>query len=75
MPKRLVQLEGNPLFDLASYARPGSTRRDHLSHQETEHISLTVRGAPEVMVKVLTRGGQGIKCCATIKVRVARQSR
>jgi len=31
MPKRLVQLEGKPLFDLASYARPGSTRRDRLS--------------------------------------------
>ena len=61
MPKRLIQLEGNPLFDLASYARPGSSRRDHLSPQETEHISLTVRRAPEVMVKVLTRGGQDLK--------------
>jgi hypothetical protein len=61
MPKRLVQLEGNPLFDLASYARPGSSRRDRLSPQETEQISLTVRRAPEVMVKVLNRGGQDLK--------------
>jgi hypothetical protein len=61
MPKRLIQLEGNPLFNLASYARPGSSRRDHLSSEETEQISLTVRRAPEVVVKVLNRGGQDLK--------------
>jgi hypothetical protein len=61
MPKRLVQLEGKPLFDIASYARPGSTRRDRLSPVETEQITLTVHRAPEVMVKVLTRGGQDLK--------------
>src|ERR1700733_527683 len=61
MPKRLIQLEGKPLFDLASYARPGSSRRDHLSPEEIEQITLTVRRAPEVMVKVLTRGGQDLK--------------
>jgi predicted transcriptional regulator len=61
MPKRLIRLEGNPLFDLASYARPGSSRRDHLSPQEIEQISLTVQRAPEVMVKVLTRGGQDLE--------------
>ena len=61
MPKRLVQLEGRPLFDLASYARPGSSRRDRLSPEEIGQISLTVRRAPEVMVKVLTRGGQDLK--------------
>jgi hypothetical protein len=61
MPKRLVQLEGTPLFDLASYARPGLSRRDRLSPEEIEQITLTVRRAPEVMVKVLTRGGQDLK--------------
>ena len=61
MPKRLVRLEADPLFNLWSYARPGSSRRDHLSPEETEQISLTVRRAPEVMVKVLTRGGQDLK--------------
>jgi predicted RNA-binding protein YlqC (UPF0109 family) len=61
MPKRLVQLEGRPLFDVASYARPGSSRRDRLSLAEIEQITLTVRRAPEVMVKVLTRGGQDLK--------------
>jgi predicted RNA-binding protein YlqC (UPF0109 family) len=61
MPKRLIQLEGRPLFDIASYARPGSSRRDRLSPEEIEQITLTVRRAPEVMVKVLTRGGQDLK--------------
>ena len=61
MPKHLIQLEGKPLFDIASYARPGSSRRDRLSPEEIEQITLTVRRAPEVMVKVLTRGGQDLK--------------
>ncbi len=61
MPKHLIQLEGRPLFDIASYARPGSSRRDRLSPEEIEQITLTVRRAPEVMVKVLTRGGQDLK--------------
>lgn len=61
MPKHLIQLEGRPLFDIASYARPGSSRRDRLSPEELGQITLTVRRAPEVMVKVLTRGGQDLK--------------
>jgi hypothetical protein len=28
MPKHLIRLEGEPLFNLWSYARPGSSRRD-----------------------------------------------
>ena len=50
-----------PLFDLASYARRGPGRRDHLSPGEIAQISRTVRRAPEVMVKVLSRGGQDLK--------------
>jgi hypothetical protein len=61
MPKRLIRLEGEPLFNLWSYARPGSSRRDRLSPPEVEQITLTVRRTPEVMVKVLTRGGQDLK--------------
>lgn len=61
MPKRLLQLEGQPLFDLVSLAGPGSTRRDRLAPSQIEQITLTVRRAPEVMVKVLTRGGQDLK--------------
>jgi hypothetical protein len=47
----------DPLFDLASYARKGPGRRDHLSLGEIAQISRTVRRVPEVMVKVLSRGG------------------
>jgi hypothetical protein len=62
MPKRLIDAGGaQPLLDIASYARRGPGRRDHLSHDEIELITRTVRRTPEVMVKVLSRGGQGLK--------------
>ena len=61
MPRRLVDLGAKPLFDVASYARRGPGRRDHLSQDEVELISRTVRRTPEVMVKVLSRGGQDLK--------------
>lgn len=60
MPRRPISLEGRPLLDIASYARRGPGWRDRLSPEEIEHISLTVHRTPEVMVKVLTRGGQDI---------------
>jgi Relaxase/Mobilisation nuclease domain len=50
-----------PLFDLASYARRGPGRRDRLSPDEIAQITRTVRRAPEVMVKVLSRGGKDLK--------------
>lgn len=52
MPTRELQ------FDLFSYARRGPGRRDHLTPAEIEQISRTVDRAPEVMVKVLSRGAQ-----------------
>jgi len=61
MPTRLIDLGARPLLDIASYARRGPVRRDHLSHDETELIERTVRRTPEVMVKVLSRGGQDLK--------------
>ena len=61
MSKRLMRLEGKPLFDIFSYARQGSSWRDRLSPEEIEQITLTAHRAPEVMVKVLTRGGQDLK--------------
>jgi hypothetical protein len=60
MPKRLIDLGAKPLLDVASYARPGPDRRDRLSHDEIELIARTVRRTPEVMVKVLSRGGQDL---------------
>ena len=41
--------------------RRGPGRRDRLSHDEIELIARTVRRTPEVMVKVLSRGGQDLK--------------
>lgn len=52
---------GRPLLDIASYARRGPGNRDRLSPEEIELISRTVRRTPEVMVKVLSRGGQDLK--------------
>jgi hypothetical protein len=48
-------------FDLVSYARRGPGRRDHLSPEEIAQVARTVRRTPEVMVKVLSRGGQDLK--------------
>jgi hypothetical protein len=61
MPKQLIDLGAKPLLDVASYARRGPARRDRLSHDEIELIARTVRRTPEVMVKVLSRGGQDLK--------------
>ena len=62
MPKRTVDLpRGEPLLDIASYARRGPGRRDRLSPAEIEQIERTVRRVPEVLVKVLSRGGQDLK--------------
>lgn len=51
MPRRLIDLQrGQPLLDIASYARRGPGAR--LSPPELELISYTARRTPEVMVKV-----------------------
>jgi len=62
MPRRLIEVGGaKPLLDIASYARPGPGRRDHLSRDEMEFIARTASRTPEVMVKVLSRGGHDVK--------------
>src|SRR5438477_7690559 len=61
MPRRLIDLGARPLLDISSYARRGPGRRDRLSRDEIELISRTVRRTPEVMVKVLSRGGQDLQ--------------
>jgi hypothetical protein len=61
MPRRLIDLGAKPLLDVASYARLGPRRRDRLSHDEIELVARTVRRTPEVMVKVLSRGGHDLK--------------
>jgi hypothetical protein len=60
--RQLIDMGGaTPLLDIASYARRGPGRRDRLSPAEIELIARTVNRTPEVMVKVLTRGGQNLK--------------
>jgi hypothetical protein len=56
---------GRPIFDVSSYARRGPGRRDRLTAAEIDQVRSTVGRAPEVMVKVLTRG-------ATSMAQVAR---
>ena len=61
MPRRPINFRGEPLLDVASYARRGPGRRDRLSPGEIERVARTVRRTPEVMIKVLSRGGQDLK--------------
>ena len=61
MPRRPINLAGQPLLDIGSYARRGPGRRDRLSPAEIDLIARTVRRTPEVMIKVLSRGGQDLK--------------
>lgn len=53
MPKRIVDLRSqHPLLDIASYGRRGPDRRLTLTPGQIAHASRTVRGVPEVMIKV-----------------------
>ena len=62
MPKQLINIRaGVPFLDIASYARRGPGHRDRLSPAEVEQIARTVRRTPEVMVKVLSHGGQDLR--------------
>jgi hypothetical protein len=49
------QTYSEPLFDIFSFARRGSGRRDRLSPGEIQQVARTVRRTPEVMVKVLSK--------------------
>jgi predicted transcriptional regulator len=50
-----------PLLDLTSYARRGPAEQLQLTPEEIHLIGRTVRRTPEVMVKVLTKGGGDLK--------------
>jgi hypothetical protein len=52
MPKRLFELRGEPLLEIASYGRRGPASNLQLTPTEIERIARTVARAPEVMVKV-----------------------
>jgi hypothetical protein len=61
---RVSGLHGQPLLDIASYARRGPGHRDRLSPEEIAHISRTVRRTPEVMVKVLSKDSNNLRSVA-----------
>lgn len=57
MPKLRISIQGGkPLFDIASYARRGPGRRDRIPQSDLALAARTARRAPEVMVKVLSKG-------------------
>lgn len=60
MPNLMSDVRGRPLLDIASYARRGPGRRDRLSPAEVQQIGRTVSRTPEVMIKVLSQGGQNL---------------
>lgn len=61
---RVSGLHGQPLLDIASYARRGPGRRDRLSPEEIAHLGRTVRRTPEVMVKVLSKDSNNLRSVA-----------
>jgi relaxase-like protein len=63
MPKRSFSIpKGEPLLDVASFGRGGPHGAiGNLTPEQIEHIRLTVRRAPEVMVKVLPRATNDLK--------------
>ena len=53
MAKRVVDLRSQgPLLDLVSYGRRGPAHRPALTQAEVAHANRTVRGVPEVVIKV-----------------------
>jgi hypothetical protein len=65
MPRHLIEVgAGRGWLDIGSYARRGPGQRDRLSPAEIETITRTVHRTPEVMVKVLNRGGQNLGAVA-----------
>jgi Relaxase/Mobilisation nuclease domain len=55
---------GERWLDIGSDARPGPGRSDRLSPGQIEVIARTVHRTPEVMIKVLNRGGQNLGAVA-----------
>lgn len=52
MTKRVVDLRSTPLLDVASYGRRAPAHRPALTQAEVAHAMRTVRGVPEVVIKV-----------------------
>jgi hypothetical protein len=64
VPKRLFDLRDQvPLLDIVSYGRRAPGTRPTFSSAERDYIGRTVRGTPEVMIKV-SGGGQSVGAVA-----------
>lgn len=61
MAKTFRLPKGEPLLDIASYARGGSRAADRLTPALMGHVRRTVHRVPEVVVKVLPRGSNDLK--------------
>ena len=60
MTRRLADTGPREWLDIGSYARHGPSQRDRLSSAQVAFIARTVRRAPEVMIKMLNRGGRDL---------------
>jgi len=61
MPRHPINLGGGTRWlDLGSYARYGPARRDRLSSAHIAFIARTVRGTPEVMIRMLNQSGRDL---------------
>jgi len=61
MAKTFRLPKGEPLLNIASYARGGPRAADRLTPSQIEQIRLTVNRAPEAVVKVLPRSSADLK--------------
>ena len=65
MPRLHINVGGGTgWLDLESYARQGPGRRDRFTPGQIAAINRTVRRTPEVMIKMLNHGGQGLGAVA-----------
>lgn len=64
MAKTFRLPKGEPLLDVASYARGGSRAKDRLMPAQVEHVRRTVYRVPEAVVKVLPRGSSDLKAAS-----------
>jgi len=64
MTRHLIDLGPRTWLDIHSYSRRGPGRRDRFSAAQLEIVARTVQRTPEVMVKMLNRGGQGLGAVA-----------
>ena len=65
MPRFRIDVGGGTgWLDIGSYARRGPAQRDRLSNAHIACITRTVRRTPEVMIKMLNHGGQGLGAVA-----------